>query len=86
MKNTKKKRLNPYKKKIHLPSGTWTYRVGDSVVLIRNSELSKTFKVSFSDITGMDHYQIEKGLHKRWFHVLPSHVRDYINNTILAKD
>lgn len=72
----------PLKRKIHLPTGTWSYRIGTSMVIIRNSDMSKTFRVPLTNITGMTWEDIEKEQRKGGFSVRPYEIRRYIENKI----
>jgi hypothetical protein len=72
--------LKPLPRRIHLRSGTWTYRVGPSGVQIRDPELTRTVFVRLPSILGVSWDAIERSARKccSIHHVKPQHVRDYI--------
>lgn len=82
-KNQKTKTLKPLKRKIHLSSGIWTYRVAHATVQIRNPELTTTHRVSIMTLTGRDPYNFEKDRYKGNLSITPREVKNYIEKNLL---
>ena len=83
MRALKKKPLKPLKRKIHLPDGIWTYDFHSaSHIKIRNPSLDTTYGVNAPTLTGLSWNEIERGARKRWLHLTPSLVKEYIVNNI----
>lgn len=72
--------LKPFSRKIHLPTGIWTYRITSGNVLIRNPDCTKTHEACLTKITGMSWDTIERGIWKGWFKIVPSQVKKYIED------
>lgn len=78
-----KKLFKPYARRIHIKNKVWTYKIGKSNVCVCNPACTKRWYVGFDKITGMDWPTIERGQWKRWFHIEPSMVRNWIVKTIM---
>jgi hypothetical protein len=68
---------------IHLDGLEWRYRIFSGVVVIYSPAHKKTV-VSFSELTGLDCASVEKGMRKRWLHITPSMVKDYITQLTVS--
>ena len=62
---------------LHLPNGVWQYRVGRSEVVIRSPQ-GKRRNVPCQELSGVDDW--ERACHKRYGHITPSMVREYIEH------
>lgn len=78
---TKRKPLKPFNRKLHICGKVWTYFVGKrDVVKVRDPEGTETFVLDCQDILGCNAYDIERAAWKRYLHIKPSHVKDYVVN------
>jgi len=76
----------PLKRKIHLPSGVWTYVIGQKSVKIRNPECTKSYVVDFSKISGLDWEAIDHDMWKGNFCITPSQIQDYVTKELCTKE
>lgn len=60
---TKRKKLKPYKRMIHLPDGVWSYCIINTFVKIRPPNLDKTFRTDLYAIVGTT---FEKWVAENW--------------------
>ena len=58
------------------------YNVGRTCVNIVRPDGSRVHP-TFSEISGLSVYEVERGQHKKWFSVTPSMLRDYIEKNLL---
>jgi len=63
-------------RKIIVNGKEYTYMIGRSNVVIRNEE--KKIVVDFSTLTGISWPNIERGQWKKYFHIQPHHVANFI--------
>ncbi len=84
-------KTKPLPRKIHLPSGEWSYKVGRSGVRIRTPDCSKTDYVPFETLLGLSQSQVDdmkfdfSEVNKPMFsdtHVTPAAVKDYVEKTL----
>ncbi len=78
------KRVHSGERKIHLPDATWTYRIGSGNVKIRDPNGFATV-VTYSEATGWDWCQIERGIHKGYFKIRPSDIKSYIEKNLTIR-
>jgi len=79
------KKLNPIleqlTRKIHLPSGEWSYSMGGTGVRIRTPDCKQTYYASFTTLLDVDRDEIISLNLK----VTPSVIREYIENNLMVK-
>lgn len=68
----------PSKRKITVNNRVWTYFIGAGNVCARADDTNEKQVVGFDKLTGMDWGVVEKGIHKRWFHITPKHIADWL--------
>jgi len=88
----KKKRVNPFKRKIHLPDGEWTYRwkqTSSSIAIlqVRPPSLDRThtyyFNYSYTDYSDYGDYDWDYEYYTMWAELKPSLVKATIEEKIL---
>jgi hypothetical protein len=78
MPQQKKAARNPLGRKIHLPTGTWSYQIGKSGVNIRTPDLTNTQYVEYTKLFGMTWDETNELEERCSFRVKPHHVRHWI--------
>jgi len=69
----------PYARKIHLPQGVWSYKIGKGGVSIRTPNNCTTYKTDVSEVSGWSWDSIEKSHSKGGgFHVSPGDIKNFI--------
>jgi len=58
---------------------TWRYRVGKYYCVAKAEDTGEGRKISLADLTGMTPADVERGQWKRWFHVTPKQVADWLS-------
>ncbi len=66
------------KRRIVIDGVLWIYNVGKSYVKATNTVTNERRVVDLSKLTNMDWDTIEKGKWRRWFHVTPKHIADWL--------
>lgn len=86
MKEEKKKCSSIIKgsKKIHIRGDLWYWKYTRSGIFLLSPEFKKSF-VRYKDLLlGWTHYDIERAMNKRCFHIEPHDVKNYIERTFYA--
>ena len=78
MKTKKQKTLKPYRRLLHINNEVWTYEITRKSVCICSPDLKSRAFPNYADITGMSPNDVERGNWKRWLHITPALVKDYI--------
>jgi len=79
--NKPTKKIHPGRK-IHLPSGVWTYVIGKSYVNIRDPNGKRT-NVDTAVLIGEKYEDIERAQWNRYFHIAPVDVKSYIEKSLI---
>ena len=56
----------------------WRYRVGKHYCVAKAEDTGEGRKISLADLTGMSWSDVDRGQWKRWFHVTPKQVADWL--------
>lgn len=70
-------------RKIVVNGVTWTWQVGKSCVLIRDAN-RKSHQVGLCDLTGMSSNDLERAAWKRYLHIRPAIIAEYIQKRMAA--
>ena len=68
-------------RRIHILKETWSYKIINSYVIIKNPFNRQIKKVGANEILLMSWSEIERMQDKRCFSIYPSQIRDYIERT-----
>jgi len=80
----KKKRVNPYKRKLDFGDDVWTFRTASGGVQIRPPSLDKTYNITMQKLTGWSHEDIQRARKKGITlpQVTPGKIRVWIERII----
>lgn len=80
-KKKKKRHSKPLPRQVHIDGKEWRWEYVGSTVKILSPE-EKYWCIKITDFTGMDYDTIERGEYKKWFHMTPSFVKEYIEKNL----
>ena len=67
------------KRKIVIGETEWSYIIGGSMVVARNKVSPETRKIYLTELTGWTWDDIERRTYKRYFHITPSQIANWLS-------
>lgn len=68
------------RRRISVGGKIWYYRIGKSWCVAKEQDSGAGRRINLSNLTGMEWSDIERGQWKRWFHVTPKQIADWLIN------
>lgn len=72
-------------RKVHIANKIYEYSIGMQHIRIKTPE-GKILSPNFSEVTGLNWDNIERGIWKRYFSIKPQQIKDYISKTLNLKE
>lgn len=74
------------KRKIVVDGIEWSYIIGRSMVVARMKDSNVVKKIFLNQLTGLDWNEIERGCWKRYFHIYPSQIANWLSGIPLPEE
>jgi len=73
------------KRKVHINNEVWTYTIGHGRIVIWGPD-GKKYLTDYSEVSGWNWNDIERGTWKKYFSITPKLIKNYIEWKLLKKE